>query len=682
MIRPVKPGLPYPLGAHVEEDGVNFALFSAHAEKVELCLFDPAGQLETNRIALPERSNDVWHGYLPEVKPGQLYGYRVHGPYDPEAGHRFNPNKLLIDPYTRALDRSFHWNDIHCGYVADDARGDLSFDRRDNAAQAPKCRVLGPYFDWDGDYNPATPMARSVIYELHLRGFTMRHPGIEDRLRGTAAALASPESVAYLRDLGISAVELLPIQPVGMSRALWRTGLRDYWGYNSIAFFAIEPRYLASAAIDEFKHMVRVFHDAGLEVILDMVFNHTGEGDEFGPTLSFRGIDNKSYYCLAGDPRHYLDFTGTRNTFNIEHPRVLQLVMDCLRYWAGDMHIDGFRFDLAVSLARVGHHFTQDAAFLAAVAQDPVLAKVKLIAEPWDLGPDGYQLGKFPARWSEWNDKYRDGMRRFWRGDVSLGDVAQRLTGSADRFAGRSPMASINFVTAHDGFTLQDLVSYAAKHNLANGEHNRDGTDENYSANNGIEGKSDNPAILARRLQQKRNFMASLLLSEGVPMLTAGDELGHSQQGNNNAYCQDNETSWIDWESGDRDFADFVRAMIRLRATAPIFRRTRFFDGGSLESSADILWLRPDGKKLEESDWHAPDRRAMTVRYLDKETDTPCRYLLLLNASAAAVTFQLLPGDWHMLVDSAATKTPQTDFAGSCARPAYSLALLRQALPA
>ncbi|HVZ28301.1 MAG TPA: glycogen debranching protein GlgX, partial [Rhizomicrobium sp.] len=526
------------------------------------------------------------------------------------------------------------------------------------------------------------PMARSVIYELHLRGFTMRHPGIEDRLRGTAAALASPEILAYLRDLGISAVELMPIQPVGMSQALWRSGLRDYWGYNSIAFFAIEPRYLAGGAIDEFKHMVRVFHDAGLEVILDMVFNHTGEGDEFGPTLSFRGIDNKSYYCLAGDPRHYLDFTGTRNTLNIAHPRVLQLVMDSLRYWAEEMHIDGFRFDLAVSLARTHHHFTQDAAFLAAVAQDPVLAQVKLIAEPWDLGPDGYQLGKFPARWSEWNDKYRDGMRRFWRGDGSLGEVAQRLTGSADRFHGRTPMASINFVTAHDGFTLEDLVSYAAKHNQANGEQNRDGADENYSANNGVEGKTNDPAILARRLQQKRNFMASLLLSEGVPMLTAGDELGHSQQGNNNAYCQDNETSWIDWESGDRDFADFVRALIRLRAAAPIFRRTRFFDGGSIESSADILWLQPDGKELEGSDWQAQGERAMAIRYLDQEADPPCRYLLLLNASAAAVTFQLLPGDWHMLVDAVAAMHPQTVFAGSCARPAHSLALLREAIPA
>jgi isoamylase len=682
MTRSVKAGLPYPLGAHFDGDGVNFALFSANAEKVELCLFDAAGQHETDRVALPERSDDVWHGHLPDVKPGQLYGYRVHGPYDPEAGHRFNPNKLLIDPYARALDRSFRWDDRHCGYTVGDARGDLSFDRCDNAADAPKCRVLDPHFNWEGDRNPATPMARSVIYELHLCGFTMRHPAIGEGLRGTAAGLASPEIVAYLRGLGVSAVELLPIQPVALSRALWQNGLTDYWGYNSIAFFAIEPRYLAGGTVDEFKRMVRVFHDAGLEVILDMVFNHSGEGDEFGPTLSFRGIDNKSYYCLAENPRHYLDFTGCKNSLNIEHPRVLQLVMDSLRYWVEDMHVDGFRFDLAVSLARANHHFAQDAAFFAAVAQDPVLARVKLIAEPWDLGPDGYQLGNFPARWSEWNDKYRDGMRRFWRGDGSLGEFAQRLTGSADRFAasGRPPSASINFVTAHDGFTLEDLVSYAAKHNHANGENNRDGADENYSANNGVEGKTDDPAILAGRLRQKRNFMASLLLSEGVPMLAAGDELGHSQQGNNNAYCQDNETSWIDWDSSDRDFANFVRALIRLRAAAPIFRRTRFFDGGSIESSADILWLLPDGSRLREPDWHAPDRRAMAVRYLDKEADTPCRYLLLLNASAMPVTFRLLPGDWHMALDTAAAKPPPAVFAGQCERPAHSLALLREAI--
>jgi isoamylase len=524
-VRKPETGNPYPLGATYDGRGVNFALFSAHAEKVELCLFDQDGLRETARIALPERTDDVWHGYLSDLAPGALYGYRVHGPYDPFNGHRFNSHKLLIDPYARALDRPFAWDDLNCGYIVGDERGDLSFDTRDNAAVMPKCRIVDQTFDWENDARPGTALSRTVIYELHPRGFTMAHPAIKENLRGSCAALGHHEVVEYLRALGISAVELLPIHPTGTSRELWQNGLRDYWGYNSINLFAVEPRYLATGEIAEFKHMVRVFHEAGIEVILDVVFNHTGEGGELGPTLSFRGIDNASYYCLAEDKRRYLDFTGCKNMLNISHPRVLQMVMDSLRYWVMEMHVDGFRFDLAVSLAREGHHFARDAAFFACIQQDPVLAKIKLIAEPWDLGPDGYQLGAFPKRWSEWNDKYRDAMRRFWRGDPGLlGDFAKRLVGSSDMFAssGRGPIASINYATAHDGFTLEDLVSYSTKHNEANGEDNRDGSNENFSKNSGVEGESSDQEIRAIRLRQKRNMMATQLLSEGVPDAHSG----------------------------------------------------------------------------------------------------------------------------------------------------------------
>ncbi len=683
-------GRPFPFGAHFDGQGVNFALFSANADKVELCLFDGTGQRETRRIALPGHTDDIWYGYLPDVRPGQLYGYRVHGPYDPEAGHRFNPHKLLIDPYARALDRSFAWDDRHCGYIVGDARGDLSFDIRDNAAFMPKCRIVDPAFDWSGDVNPQTPLTQSVIYELHPRGYTMQHPGIAEGLRGSCAALADPKIVNYLRELGISAVELLPVHPASTSRMLWQSGLIDYWGYNSISFFALEPRYLASGQLSEFKRMVCAFHDAGIEVILDVVFNHTGEGDEFGPTVSFRGIDNMSYYRLAADKRHYLDFTGCKNTLNLAHPRVLQMVMESLHYWVTEMHVDGFRFDLAVSLARDDHHFSRDAGFFANVLKDPALAKTKLIAEPWDLGPNGYRLGGFPPGWSEWNDKYRNTMRRFWRGDGGLlGDFATRLTGSSDMFApsGRGPVAGISYVTAHDGFTLEDLVSYATKHNEANGEDNRDGLDENFSANYGAEGESDNAAVLAQRLQQKRNLMATLLFSVGVPMLTAGDEFGRTQKGNNNAYCQDNDISWPDWDAADASFLRFVRYLLQLRMQFPVFQRSLFFgnDHTDSETTKDIMWLLPNGGELTQSDWNAPGNSCLGIRYTGNDQG-PKTYslLLLVNALPLPVDFALPSAlSWRCLLDTTCDDAPRSEIEGrTFALKDHSLALLIHIAPA
>jgi isoamylase len=657
-------GSPHFLGATFDGTGVNFALFSANAEKVELCLFD--GDRETERIALPERTDDVWHGYLPQARTGLLYGYRVHGPYDPFNGHRFNPNKLLIDPYARALDRPFEWNDIHCGYIVGDPREDLSFDTRDNAALIPKSRVADRAFDWQGDAHPQTPMARSVIYELHVRGYTKRHPAIAANLRGSFAALGRPEIIRHLRELGITAVELLPVHACATTRALADKGLRDYWGYNSINFFALEPRYLSTGGVGEFRQMVRAFHDAGIEVILDVVFNHSGEDGEFGPTLSFRGIDNASYYCLGEDKRRYLDFTGCRNTLNFAHPRVLQMVMDSLRYWVQEMHVDGFRFDLAVALARERHHFSPNATLFTLIAQDPVLAKAKLIAEPWDLGVDGYQLGAFPPRWSEWNDKYRDGLRHFWRGDGGLlGDLAYRLTGSSDVFAARKPAASLNYITAHDGFTLEDLVSYDEKHNIANGESNADGTNENFSWNCGSEGKTSSPAIAALRKRQKRNLMASLLLSQGVPMVLGGDEFGRTQNGNNNAYCQDSETSWLNWHEPDAALLKFVQRLVQIRAQHPVFRRARFFHGDYIDGNElkDIVWLSPDGHEMAESDWNDAEHRFLGVRYArDVQEQDVAAFLLLMNAGDDAVQFPLpsaAPGSaWKCILDTHLDEAP------------------------
>ena len=647
----LKAGLPQPLGATFDGKGVNFALFSAHAEKVELCLFDSRGSKELSRLTLPECTGQVWHGYVPEAKPGQLYGYRVHGPYDPLNGHRFNANKLLVDPYARALDRPFEWNDIHCGYIVGDAREDLSFDTRDNAALMPKCRVADNR-PAEMPPGPSTPLAQTVIYELHVRGYTMRHPAIGKRLRGTVAALRSPAIIRHLRELGVTAVELLPVHPIATTRRLSEIGLRDYWGYNSICFFALEPRYLATGYVTEFREMVGAFHDAGIEVILDVVFNHTGEGDESGPTLSFRGIDNASYYCLAEDKRRYVDFTGCKNTLNVGHPRVREMIVDSLRYWVKDMGVDGFRFDLAVSLAREHHHFLQDAPLFAAIRQDPAFANTKFIAEPWDLGPDGYQLGAFPARWAEWNDRFRDTVRRFWRGDEGMvGELASRLSGSSDIFAaeGRSPLDSLNFVTAHDGFTLQDLASYERKHNLANGENNADGADENFSINYGIEGPTDDASILALRRRHNRNLMATLLLSQGVPMLLGGDELGQTQHGNNNAYCQDNEVSWVDWDANvDEGFLAFVKHLLNIRREYPTFRQSKFFHGNHIDHSGikDIAWLLPTGAELTDADWSARELQCLGVHYSVACADASgesdgCSFLLLMNGSAKAVSFAL-----------------------------------------
>src|SRR4051812_5400708 len=548
----VWPGRPGPMGATWDGSGTNFTLFSAHAEKVEICLFDDDGKREIERIRLPEYTHEIWHGYLPDVRPGQLYGCRVYGPYEPEAGHRFNHHKLLIDPYAKALVGALEWNDALFGYrVGDDAQ-DLSFDDRDSASFVPKCRVVDSAFTW-GRRPDQRPWHETIIYEMHAKGFTMRHPQVGDAVRGTFAGLAAASIVAYLRDLGITAVELLPIHAFIHDHHLVEHGLRNYWGYNTIGFFAPHPEYLGAEGLGGFKAFVQQMHDAGIEVILDVVYNHTAEGNQSGPTFSFRGIDNKSYYYLTpGMEQYYSDFTGTGNALELRHPHVLRMVMDSLRYWNQEMGVDGFRFDLATTLARVNGEYTEHAGFLDAMAQDPALSAVKLIAEPWDTGTDGYQVGNFPPGWTEWNDQYRDTVRRFWKGDEGhLPNFASRFSGSADIHGrrGRRPWASINFVTAHDGFTLRDLVSYNEKHNEANKEDNRDGSDNNSSWNCGAEGPTDDPEIARLRRRQMRNFLATLLLSQGVPMLLGGDEFGRSQGGNSNAYCQDNEISWLDWES-------------------------------------------------------------------------------------------------------------------------------------
>jgi isoamylase len=618
----VWPGTPYPLGATWDGRGVNFALFSAHAEKVELCLFDRSGHQEQARIVLPEYTDEVWHGYLPEVRPDQLYGYRVHGPYDPPNGLRFNHNKLLLDPYAKALHGPLQWNDVVFGYRVGGPREDLGFDRRDSARYMPKCRVVEPAFTWRDDRPPRTALEESIILEVHVRGFTMMHPEVDPAQRGNFAALATPAVIDYLVELGVTAVELLPVHVSVPERQLTQRRLTNYWGYSSIGFFAPDPRFLPTGTIAEFKTMVQRLHDAGIEVILDVVYNHTGEGNHLGPTLSFRGIDNLSYYRLADDRRYYQDFTGTGNTLNLDHPRVLQLVTDSLRYWACDMHVDGFRFDLAPALAREGGEYSQGSAFFDTLRQDPELANVKLISEPWDVGPGGYQLGNFPPGWAEWNGQYRDVVRRFWKGDGGLvADMASRVAGSSDIFGyrGRRPWASINFITAHDGFTLQDLVSYNDKHNEANGESNRDGHDANFSWNCGAEGPTDDSSILKLRDRQKRNLLATLLLSLGVPMLVAGDEFGRTQRGNSNAYCQDNEISWLDWQHvrpEDEALRGFVRELIHLRRRHRVFSRPRFFRGEVLSEDGlkDITWVTPTGEEATNEDWRNP--AAMTLGYV------------------------------------------------------------------
>ncbi|HKW82351.1 MAG TPA: glycogen debranching protein GlgX, partial [Burkholderiaceae bacterium] len=568
------PGHPYPRGATWDGMGVNFALFSEHAERVELCLFDASGRNEISRLVLREQTDQVFHGYLPQARPGQLYGYRVYGPYRPNDGHRFNGNKLLLDPYARNIVGSIRWHDALFGYRVGSAQGDLSFDRRDSSPYLPRCKVIEPAFSWGDDRRPAVPWHETVIYELHVGGFTRTHPDVPPALRGTYAGLTCAPVIEWFKRLGVTTVELMPVHSFLDDRHLVERGLRNYWGYNTIGYFAAEHRYSASGKVAEFKTMVRALHEAGIEVLLDVVYNHTAEGNELGPTLAFRGIDNAAYYRLAPDaPRHYQDFTGCGNTLNMQHPRVLQLLMDSLRYWVTEMHVDGFRFDLASALARELHAVDRLSAFFDALGQDPVLSRVKLIAEPWDLGSGGYQVGNFPVGWAEWNDKYRDTMRAYWKGEGGvIGEFAQRLTGSSDLYnrSSRRPYASINFVAAHDGFTLADLVSYNDKHNEANGEDNRDGHNHNLSWNCGAEGPTDDPAVRALRSRQQRNLIATLLLSQGVPMLLAGDEAGRTQHGNNNAYCQDNPISWFDWSLGQEQQAllAFTRRLLALREFA------------------------------------------------------------------------------------------------------------------
>ncbi|HUB66972.1 MAG TPA: glycogen debranching protein GlgX [Candidatus Methylacidiphilales bacterium] len=632
----VWPGRSYPLGATWDGGGVNFALFSEHATKVELCLFDtPDAVAEKDRLTLPETTNHVWHGYLPGVNPGQLYGYRVHGLYDPAHGHRFNPNKILLDPYAKAVGRGLRWNDALYGYAR--ATGDdRIFDAQDSAPFAPLACIAGTAFDWGDDRLPATSWHNTIVYETHVKGFTRLHPGVPENLRGTYAGLAAPAIIEYLQKLGVTALELMPIHYHIDDPFLAEKGRVNYWGYNTLGYFAPDPRYASAGgrnAPNEFKSMVRSLHAAGIEIILDVVYNHTAEGGRLGPALSLRGIDNACYYRLAGDPRHYIDFTGCGNSLNVGHPHVLQLIMDSLRYWVLEMHVDGFRFDLASALAREHWEVDRLGAFFDIIHQDPVLSRVKLIAEPWDLGPNGYQVGNFPVLWTEWNGRYRDCVRRFWKGDGgTMGELASRLAGSSDlyRHTGRRPSASINFITCHDGFTLQDLVSYNHKHNEANGEENRDGCDHNDSWNCGAEGETADESILALRARQKRNFLATLLLSQGVPMLLAGDEFGHSQRGNNNAYCQDSPLSWLDWNlaAGQREELEFVRRLILLRKTEPVFRRLRFFQGRPVHGQdiKDIYWVKPAGGQMTAEDWHAGHVKCLGMGLLGDQIDETAHF--------------------------------------------------------
>jgi isoamylase len=656
----VWPGRPFPLGPTGDGDGTNFALFSENSERVELCLFDDAGR-ET-RVDMYERTAFNWHCYLPGVGPGQCYGYRVHGPHDPEHGHRFNPAKLLLDPYAKAIDGTVDWSAANVlPYVPDGPDADLEPDGEDDAEAVPKCVVIDPSFDWEGDAHLDTPWHETVIYEVHVKGFTMRHPDVREDLRGTYAGLASEPALSYLRSLGVTAVELLPIHHIVPESFLFGRGLTNYWGYSSIGYLAPHSLYAATGArgeqVREFKGMVKAMHQAGIEVILDVVYNHTAEGNHLGPMLSFKGVDNASYYRLMPEePRYYMDFTGTGNSLNPVHPSVLRLIMDSLRYFVLDSHVDGCRFDLASALAREFYDVDRLSAFFDTIHQDPVLSQVKLIAEPWDVGPGGYQVGNFPVLWTEWNGLYRDAMRDFWRGEGGVGDFGSRFTGSSDLYQsdGRRPFASINFVTAHDGFTLADLVSYNEKHNEANLEESRDGTDDNRSWNCGVEGPTDDPGINALRERQQRNFLTTLLLSQGVPMLLGGDELGRSQGGNNNAWCQDNEISWYDWELDERSerLLEFARRLIAFRRAHPIFRRRVFFTGSDPRGSGlpDVWWFRPDGRKMTQRDWGRGDLGTIGLFLNGDEIPTVSSkgeevvdesFLLLFNAQHEPVTFKL-----------------------------------------
>jgi glycogen operon protein len=683
-------GAPYPLGAIWDGSGVNFALFSENAEAVDLCIFDePYGAPEVARIRIQEQTDFVWHVYLPEARPGTLYGYRVYGPYDPKNGDRFNPNKLLLDPYARSTTGPIIWSGSMFGYPVDGGSDrDLELDTSDSAPGMPKGVVIEPAFSWGDDRAPKTPWHDTVIYEAHTKGLTALHQDLPESVRGTFAGLAEQRVLRYLQELGITALELMPVHQFVSDKHLVDRGLSNYWGYNSIGFFAPDPRLASSpqagGRVNEFKTMVKTLHRAGIEVILDVVYNHTAEGSHLGPTLSFRGIDNRSYYRLTDeDQRYYMDYTGTGNTLNMQHPRTVQVIMDSLRYWVQEMHVDGFRFDLAATLARELHEVNRLSAFFDIIHQDPVLSQVKLIAEPWDLGEGGYQVGNFPVLWAEWNGRYRDSIRRFWRGDpCMLGELAYRLTGSSDLYAnnGRKPYASINFVTAHDGFTLHDLVSHNQKHNEANGEGNQDGSDNNLSWNCGVEGETDDPEVRSLRARQMRNFMTTIFVSQGVPMILHGDEIARSQRGNNNAYCQDNEISWLSWDlSPDQEeMLAWTKRVVRLRKEHAILRRRHYFSGRPIRGAdiKDISWLKPDGVEMGDWSWNDEEVRALAVWLAGGAADLVDHrnnpiigdtMVVLMNSDAGSVDFRLPPTDgktrWTLLLDTSRPEANGEDYA-------------------
>ena len=691
--RAILPGKPYPQGATWDGTGVNFSIYSEAAIGVDLCLFDESGSAVKLVIPIRESTGHVWHCYIPGIKLGQLYGYRVQGPYAPEEGHRFNPSKLLIDPYAKALSQQVDWNSPVFGYAIGNPDEDLKIDSEDDASGVPKCVVTAGHFDWENDRPPMRPLHNTVIYEAHVKGLTARHPDVPDQIRGTYAGVAYPTVIEYLKKLGITALELMPVHAFLDDKILLEKGLRNYWGYNSINFFSPDARYSSSGdrgeQIGEFKGMVKALHRAGIEVILDVVYNHTAEGNHLGPTLSFKGIDNATYYRLvANQPRYYMDYTGTGNTLNVRHPQVLKLIMDSLRYWITEMHVDGFRFDLAAALARELHQVDRLSSFFDVINQDPLISQVKLIAEPWDVGDGGYQVGGFPTLWAEWNGRYRDVVRRYWKGDDGqLAEFGYRLTGSSDLYQrdGRHPTASVNFITAHDGFTLHDLVSYNEKHNEANGEENRDGTNDNHSWNHGVEGETQDPSILTLRERQDRNFLATLMLSQGLPMLCGGDEMGRTQHGNNNAYAQDSELSWFDWnlDESRRALLEFTRRLIQIRKAHPNFHRRRFFQDRRIDPDApdrevnggveqDILWLRPDGKEMTQDEWHAGWVRCFGLwlngRTLDEvnavgEPIYDDTFLVLFNPHHESVRFTLPPlrpeTAWQLCLDTRTAFAPK-----------------------
>ncbi|KQS30948.1 glycogen debranching protein GlgX [Dyadobacter sp. Leaf189] len=672
----VLPGRPYPLGASFDGNGVNFAVFSENADGVELCLFKAENDCEEDiKIKIEEVTHHIWHVYVPGLQPGQLYGYRVHGRFEPENGHRFNPNKLLVDPYSRALAGELKWNEALFAYKIGDKEEDLSFSESDSAPYIPKSVVIDCQFDWEDDTRPDIPYHDSIIYEAHVKGLTFTHPDIPEEIRGTYAGVAHPVTIDYLKSLGITAIELMPVHQFVADQHLLEKGLTNYWGYNTLGFFAPDSRYSSTGKngeqVSEFKNMVKELHKAGIEVILDVVYNHTAEGNHMGPTLCFKGFDNASYYRLTPeDQRYYMDYTGTGNTLNVQLPNVLALIMDSLRYWITEMHVDGFRFDLASTLARTLHETDNLGSFFNIIHQDPVISRVKLIAEPWDIGDSGYMVGKFPPGWAEWNDMFRDEVRDFWRGEeVSLSTFANRFTGSPDLYRGdyRRPTASINFVTAHDGFTLHDLVSYNEKHNEANGEDNKDGSDDNRSWNCGVEGETDDESIIQLRDKQKRNFLATMFLSQGVPMLVAGDELGRSQGGNNNSYCQDDEISWILWDKADQKLLEFTRSLIRFCKEHPTFRRRRWFQGLPLHGSEvkDIMWMLPDGSQVTDDQWDSAAAGVFGVYLngngircvdMNNERIVDDTFFLIFNCTQEAVDF-VLPSDdcgdeWRIVIDT------------------------------